>query len=124
MSQNKTTPAPLVGKKIRQLRKDRNLTQAELAARIGVQQSDLCRMETGEYKVSLEALFKILRIFGMSIAEFFHEENHAAAGVDRDRDSEMLAQFRRLKPESQEQVLEFLRFKLHQESDLTQKAPS
>jgi hypothetical protein len=123
MNQNKTTPAPLVGKKIRQLRKDRNLTQAELAARIGVQQSDLCRMETGEYKVSLDALFKILRIFGMSIAEFFHEENHTSGAVTN-RDAELLAQFRRLKPESQEQVLEFLRFKLFQEGDLTEKAES
>ena len=123
MNQNKGTPAPLVGKKIRQLRKDRNLTQAELAARIGVQQSDLCRMETGEYKVSLDALFKILRIFGMSIAEFFHEENHAG-GAEPDREAELVAQFRRLKPESQEQVLEFLRFKLFQESDLIEKAES
>jgi hypothetical protein len=123
MNQNKNTPAPLVGKKIRQLRKDRNLTQAELAARIGVQQSDLCRMETGEYKVSLDALFKILRIFGMSIAEFFHEENQASS-LDADRDAELLAQFRRLRPESQEQVLEFMRFKLFQASDMPEKAES
>lgn len=123
MNHNKITPAPVVGKKIRQLRKDRNLTQAELAARIGVQQSDLCRMETGEYKVSLDSLFKILRIFGMSIAEFFHEENQGGP-AEAARDAEVLAQFRRLKPESQEEVLEFLRFKLFQESDLADRAES
>ena len=63
-----------VGSKIRQLRKERSLTQAGLAQRIGVQQSDLCRMENGEYKVSLETLFKILAVFGMDIGEFFREE--------------------------------------------------
>ena len=35
---------------------------------VGIQQSDLCRMETGEYKVSLETLFKILSMFEMNIA--------------------------------------------------------
>ena len=39
----------LVGRKIRQLRKERKLTQNELASRIGVQQSDLSRMEKGDY---------------------------------------------------------------------------
>ena len=39
----------LVGSRIRSLRKDRSLTQADLAHRIGIQQSDLCRMENGEY---------------------------------------------------------------------------
>jgi len=56
-----------VGSKIRQLRKERSLTQAELAQRIGVQQSDLCRMENGEYKVSLDTLFKILGVFGLAV---------------------------------------------------------
>jgi len=54
----------LVGYKIRELRKARSLTQAELAGKIGIQQSDLCRMETGEYKVSLDTLFRVLGIFG------------------------------------------------------------
>jgi len=64
----------LVGSRIRSLRKDRALTQADLAHRIGIQQSDLCRMENGEYKVSLETLFKILSIFEMNIADFFNED--------------------------------------------------
>ncbi len=45
-----------------------------LASKVGIQQSDLCRMETGDYKVSLEILFKILSVFEMNITEFFHEE--------------------------------------------------
>ena len=40
----------LVGRKIRQLRKERRLTQTELAVRLGIQQSDLSRMEKGEYR--------------------------------------------------------------------------
>jgi transcriptional regulator with XRE-family HTH domain len=50
-----------IGGRLRRLRKERNLTQAELARQIGIQQSDLSRMEKGEYRVSLDNLVKILR---------------------------------------------------------------
>ena len=72
-----------VGSKIRQLRKERDLTQAELAQRIGVQQSDLCRMENGEYKVSLDTLFKILGVFGIDIGEFFREDRRPPVPATR-----------------------------------------
>ena len=63
----------LVGQKIRQIRKSRRLTQAELAGRIGVTQSDLSRMESGEYKVGLDTLFKILQVFELPMSRFFEE---------------------------------------------------
>jgi len=105
----------LVGSRIRSLRKDRELTQADLASRIGIQQSDLCRMENGEYKVSLETLFRILSVFEMNIAEFFHED---LTGAIKDRDTEILRQFHRLGPRSQEEVLDFMMFKLQLEDKL------
>ena len=105
----------LVGSRIRSLRKDRTLTQADLAARIGIQQSDLCRMENGEYKVSLETLFKILSIFEMNVAEFFHEE---LPGASRQRDYEVLRQYQRLTPRAQDEVQEFILFKLQIEERL------
>jgi len=98
----------LVGTKIRSLRKDRSLTQADLAHRIGIQQSDLCRMENGEYKVSLETLFKILAIFEMSIADFFSEDG---AAVSREREYEFLRQYQKLSPRAQEEVQSFIQFK-------------
>lgn len=98
---------PLVGQRIRQLRKDRSLTQAELAARVGVQQSDLCRMETGEYKVSLETLFKILKIFEMNIGEFFHE---APPGQLSPTETEVIRTFRNLSPSAQDEARHFMKF--------------
>lgn len=98
----------LVGDRIRTLRKDRNLTQSELAASIGIQQSDLCRMENGEYKVSLETLFKILSIFQINIAEFFHEEAPPAIS---EKDVDFLREFQKLDIESQREVWDFIRFK-------------
>lgn len=97
-----------IGPKIRQMRKEHSLTQSELARRIGVQQSDLCRMENGEYRVSLDALFKILGVFGMDIGEFFRDEL-----PDRTPDQmedELIRVFRRLDESAQNAVLEFARF--------------
>src|SRR5262245_9653704 len=63
----------LVGQRIRQVRKSRHLTQADLASRIGITQSDLSRMESGEYKVGLDTLFRILQVFELSMSRFFEE---------------------------------------------------
>ena len=75
---------PLVGRKLRELRKERKLTQTELSARIGIQQSDLSRMEQGEYRVSLDTLLRILSEFKVGIGEFFEEaakENLAPSDI-------------------------------------------
>ena len=108
----------LVGSRIRTLRKDRSLTQADLAHRIGIQQSDLCRMENGEYKVSLETLFKILSIFEMNIADFFNEDTSA---VSRDREYEFLRQYQRLSPRAQEEIQSFIQFKLQSEEKVREE---
>lgn len=114
------TPSPtrrrqtiFIGSKIRQLRKDRRLTQAVLAKKIGVQQSDLCRMENGEYKVALDTLFRILGVFGMKIGEFFQGSDDPHASVmNMDQDQQILGMIRDLDESSRQEVLEFIRFKL------------
>lgn len=98
----------LVGTKIRQLRKEHNLTQTELSTRIGIQQSDLSRMEKGEYRVSLDNLFKILTEFRMGIGEFFDE---IASDTIGPRDLQLLRDFKDLDKESQREVEDFIAFK-------------
>jgi len=95
----------LVGKKIRQLRKERQQTQTELAARLGIQQSDLSRMEKGEYRVSLDTLFKILAEFRIGVGEFFDE---VARETVTPRDLRLLSDFHELDPNSQSEVETFI----------------
>ena len=104
-----------VGSKIRILRKERGLTQSALARKIGVQQSDLCRMENGEYKVSLDTLFKILGVFELRIGEFFRDEGPLPAPNEQDR--ELLALFHRLSPDDRREVMDFTRFKSTRTAD-------
>jgi len=89
------------------LRKDRELTQAELSSKIGIQQSDLCRMESGEYKVSLETLFKILKVFEMNVAEFFHV---ATSGALTPEEQEIVNIYRGLTRAKRDRVREFVHF--------------
>lgn len=98
----------LVGRKIRRLRKERKLTQSELASRIGIQQSDLSRMEKGEYRVSLDTLFKILAEFDISIGEFFDE---MAQDTFTPQDVKLVRDFRNLPRRDQTEVRDFIRFK-------------
>ena len=101
-----------VGQKVRRLRKERAMTQSELAARIGIIQSDLCRMEKGEYKVGLDTLFRILEVFGMNIGEFFDERTAEGAAAE---EGELVDRFRRLSDEARDEVLDYVRFKEQQE---------
>lgn len=101
----------LVGRKIRDLRKRHKLTQTELAARIGIQQSDLSRMEQGQYRVSLDTLFKILAEFEMGIAEFFGEIGQRTGGGINPRDARVLQDFKSLDERGQREVEEFIAFK-------------
>ncbi len=110
----------LVGQKIRQIRKSRHLTQAELASRIGVTQSDLSRMENGEYKVGLDTLFRILQVFELSMSHFFEEpsaeagpaDGQAAGALSAPFDDEPLARdWSALPEDSRREVREFVAFK-------------
>jgi transcriptional regulator with XRE-family HTH domain len=124
----------LVGQRIRQLRKSRHLTQADLASRIGITQSDLSRMESGEYKVGLDTLFRILQVFELSMSRFFEEppperalgtpdapehDGHDAhdahdAHEGREGERQLLSDFAQLSDESQREVREFIAFKKQQ----------
>ena len=103
---NKPAQVELVGRKIRQLRRQRKLTQVELAERIGIHQSDLSRMEQGEYKVGLDTLLKILQTFDLSIGDFFDESSRTESVLDR---------FKTLSPSAQKEVESFIEFKRKQE---------
>ncbi len=105
---NRPAQLELVGRKIRQLRRQRKLTQVELAEKIGIHQSDLSRMEQGEYKVGLDTLLKILQTFDLSIGDFF-EENQGA--------DTFLQKYRSLSTAAQKEVESFIEFKRRQEEE-------
>jgi transcriptional regulator with XRE-family HTH domain len=105
---HKIRQVQLVGRKIRQLRKQRHLTQTELSQRVGIQQSDLSRMEKGEYRVSLDTLFRILAEFNVSVAEFFDD---VARESLTPRDVQLVHAFNRLPVDAQQEIQDLIAFK-------------
>ncbi len=57
--------------RIAQLRKERGLSQAELAEAVDVTRQTIISLENGRYNASLLLAHKIARYFGMTIEEVF-----------------------------------------------------
>jgi len=113
-----TPEVAAIGSRLRELRKERGLTQAELARQIGIQQSDLSRMEKGEYRVSLDNLFKILSVFDLDLADFFGDQSEKTELEQQPlsrQDMKILHLLRELSPEGRSEIQEFLEFKLRKE---------
>ena len=56
---------------VRELRNERNWSQAELAERAGVSRQTINAIETGKYDPSLPLAFTLARIFKLKIEEMF-----------------------------------------------------
>jgi putative transcriptional regulator len=57
------------------LRAEREWTQAELAAYVGVTRQTINSIEKGRFHLNLQLVFKIARIFGKRIADVFIYED-------------------------------------------------
>jgi putative transcriptional regulator len=56
---------------LKELRAAREMTQADLAERLGVSRQTVIAIETGRYDPSLPLAFAIARVFGKPIEEIF-----------------------------------------------------
>jgi transcriptional regulator with XRE-family HTH domain len=62
------------GERIREIRNNKNLTGSWLAKQIGVSQSFISALETGQKHCSLETLFAITQALDISMSDFFAAE--------------------------------------------------
>ena len=61
--------------RLKVLRAERDWSQADLAARLGVSRQAVNAVETGKHDPSLPLAFKLARVFGMSIEEIYEDEH-------------------------------------------------
>ena len=59
------------GSRIQELRKKNNLTQSELAEKIGLSTNFIGMIERGERNTSVDKIFKLAKAFNISLAQFF-----------------------------------------------------
>jgi putative transcriptional regulator len=60
--------------RVRDLRAERNWSQAELGARVGVSRQAIIAIETGKFDPSLPLAFKLARLFKLRIEDIFESE--------------------------------------------------
>lgn len=58
--------------RIAELRREKKLSQAELAEIVGVTRQTITSIETGKYIASLPLAYKIAKYFGLKIEDVFH----------------------------------------------------
>lgn len=62
--------------RIKELRKQQNVTQEDLASAVGVTRQTIISLENGKYNASLQLAFKIAKYFNTDIERIFiFEEN-------------------------------------------------
>lgn len=61
--------------RIKVLRAEHNLTQAELADKLDVSRQTVNALETGKYDPSLPLAFKLARLFGLRIEDIFQPDD-------------------------------------------------
>lgn len=57
--------------RLRELRELENLTQEDIANRVGVSRQTIISLEKGKYNPSVLLAFKLARIFGLPVEEIF-----------------------------------------------------
>ncbi|HAI51812.1 MAG TPA: transcriptional regulator [Firmicutes bacterium] len=62
--------------KVAALRRERGITQEELADALEVSRQTISSIENGRYNPSLELAFRIARFFGLTIEEIFQEDEY------------------------------------------------
>jgi|HubBroStandDraft_1064217.scaffolds.fasta_scaffold11551_5 transcriptional regulator with XRE-family HTH domain len=75
-----------LGRRIARLRRDRGLTQVELAERLGVTQPAVSDYENDDIRLPADVVIQIARILGVSTDELLGlKETQAAPGASRNR---------------------------------------
>lgn len=69
--------------RIQELRKQRKLSQEELANHVGVTRQTITSLEVGKYTASLLLAHKIAKFFGMTIEEVFLFEEEQSGDMSR-----------------------------------------
>jgi transcriptional regulator with XRE-family HTH domain len=65
-----------IGKIIKQIREEKGLTQLQLAELINMHRSNYSKVESGERDLSIEAINKVAKYFGMTIDQLVNFDGH------------------------------------------------
>lgn len=99
----------MIGERIKQLRKQKSLTQKELAEALGVDRSSIGKYETGTLPSS-EIVLKAAEFFGVSVDNLYGRDGHILE-AENDAERELLVMFRKtegIPEEKRKEITEYI----------------
>ena len=96
-----------VGDKIRQLRKEKNLSQADLAYETGITKAAISMYELGARNPKIETLEILADFFNVDMNFLTGRETHTSIIAD-DKERLLISQYRALNREGQEKVADYI----------------
>ena len=73
---------PILNTKLHELRKERNMQQAELAKLVGVRRETIGNLENGKYNPSLKLAMDIAKVFNTTVEDIFSFEENPQEKAD------------------------------------------
>lgn len=114
-----------VGTRIRSRRNELNITQAQIYKEIGISTGNLSSIESGKILPSSTALIGLSRVLKCSIDWILTgNDNLSESGIFNNREKELISNFRKLSLDDQEELLDYLIFKLSRNNHLHAKSYS
>ena len=79
--------AVIVGKRVKAMRMQKGISQSELAHSVGISQAHMSNIENGHSNITLENLFALHDILGVSMASFFVDiDNCEKQDIPKEKD--------------------------------------
>lgn len=100
-----------VGQRLRELRKSRKLTQAQVAAGINCTHAAYNRYENGERQPPMETLAMLADFFGVSL-DYLYGRTPLSDSALSDYEREFISKLREVPDEVKEDTMDFLDIKL------------
>lgn len=97
-----------LGARLKALRQERGITQAELAEKIGVDQRTVSFYELGHIRIPARELLKISGVLRASLKEFAEQSGASAADASSRKLLQLVEKVKDLPPRKQRQVTEYI----------------
>lgn len=99
-----------IGQNIKKIREDKNLTQQQIAELIHMHRSNYSKIESGQRELSIDALNKISRYFGMTIDQIVNFDGAVPQEVTIEDKTmmEQLKMIQELEPEEKNMVFKMV----------------
>lgn len=98
----------LLGRRLRQFREEKGLSQEKLAKEIGVVFQQIQKYETGINRISCSRLLKILEVMNVSVIDFFADISVSEQPLISKEEQLLFKAYRQKSPQTRQAILVLL----------------